>query len=458
MNAPASPHGTSLPLAQLLNHTADAVQAVRAGQSLTAALAQCPAAARPGTQALSYHALRWLGSAQALRALLAPKTPPPAVDALLLTALALLWPPAHADDLAQAGEHGPLPYAEHTLVDQAVDAARQRARPSAAFVNAVLRRFLRERETLVAAALRDPLARFNHPAWWIDRLKADWPAQWSAVLDANNRHAPMTLRVNARRSSAAAYAARLVGQGMTCQVVGPQAVTLAQPCPVTQLPGFAQGDVSVQDAAAQLAAALLIGAGLAGLKTGARVLDACAAPGGKTAHLLELADLDVLAIDRDPARLPRVVETLARLGLVARTQAADAGDPAAWWDGTSFDAILLDAPCSASGIVRRHPDVRWLRRSSDIAALAATQDRLLDALWPLLAPGGRLLYCTCSVFRAEGQERIDAFLQRWPDASRAASPPSPGHLLPLPDNGDARSVHGLRDAADGFFHALLAKS
>ena len=452
--------GTSLPLAQLLNHTADAVQAVRAGQSLNVALAQCPAAARPGTQALSFHALRWLGSAQALRVLLAPKTPPPAVDALLLTALALLWPPAAAESASSGIEAGPalhdgsLPYAAHTLVDQAVDAARLRAKASAAFVNAVLRRFLRERDVLVAAALRDPVARFNHPVWWIARLKADWPTQWAAILDANNRHAPMTLRVNARRSSAAAYAERLVAQGMACQVVGPQAVTLAQPCPVTQLPGFAQGDVSVQDAAAQLAAPLLIGAGL---PTGARVLDACAAPGGKTAHLLELADLDLLAIDRDPARLPRVRETLARLGLAARTQAADAGDPAAWWDGTPFDAILLDAPCSASGIVRRHPDVRWLRRASDIAALAATQDRLLDALWPLLAPGGRLLYSSCSVFRAEGQERIDAFLQRQPDASRAASPPSPGHLLPLPDNGGERSVHGLGDAADGFFHALLAK-
>ncbi len=468
------PPGASLPLAQLLNHTADAVQAVRAGQSLNVALAQCPAAARPGTQALSFHALRWLGSAQALRMLLAPKTPPPAVDALLLTALALLWPPAAAGSAAgtaagsassgiEAGpllHEGSLPYAEHTLVDQAVDAARLRVKASAAFVNAVLRRFLRERDALVAAAQRVPVARFNHPAWWIERLKADWPAQWEAILDANNRHAPMTLRVNARRSSAAAYAERLVARGMACRVVGPQAVTLAQPCPVTQLPGFAQGDVSVQDAAAQLAAPLLVGVGLAGLtglKSGARVLDACAAPGGKTAHLLELADLDLLAIDRDPARLPRVRETLARLGLTARTQAADAGDPGAWWDGTLFDAILLDAPCSASGIVRRHPDVRWLRRSSDITALAATQDRLLDALWPLLAPGGRLLYSTCSVFRAEGQARIDAFLQRQRDAGLAGSPSSPGHLLPLPDNGSERSVHGPGDAADGFFHALLAK-
>ena len=445
VNATAQPStpAASLPLARLLNHTADAVQAVRAGQSLNVALANCPAAARPGTQALSFHALRWLGAAQALRTQLAPKAPPPNVDALLLTALALLWPQAQA------------PYTEHTLVDQAVDAARRRARPSAAFVNAVLRRFLRERDTLVAVALRDPVARFNHPRWWIDRLQADWPNHWQAILDADNQHPPMSLRVNARRGDAAAYVLRLAAQGLAAEAIGAQAVVLGQPCPVTQLPGFAQGDVSVQDVAAQRAAPLLIGAGLA---PGARVLDACAAPGGKTAHLLELAELDVLALDSDPARLTRVHETLARLGLAARTVAADAGDPAAWWDGRRFDAILLDAPCSAAGIVRRHPDVRWLRRPSDIAALAATQARLLDALWPLLAPGGRLLYCTCSVFKAEGQDQIDAFLQRQPGAGLAAGPASPGHLLPLPDNRAERSVHEIRAAADGFFYALIEKT
>ncbi len=476
---PPSAPGHALPLAKLLNHTADAVQAVRAGQSLNVALANCPAAARPGTQALSFHALRWLGAAQALRAQLAPKTPPPAVDALLLTALALLWPQAEA------------PYAEHTLVDQAVDAARQRTKQSAAFVNAVLRRFLRERDALVAAALRDPLARFNHPGWWVDRLKADWPAHWQQILDADNQRPPMTLRVNARRGDASAYVARLAVAGIAAEAIGAQAVRLAQPCPVTQLPGFADGDVSVQDAAAQRAAPLLIGAGVDRqpqdtcgvaprgelsppgatqwasswpmaarhwLRPGARVLDACAAPGGKTAHLLELAELDVLALDSDPVRLSRVHETLARLGLSAKTVAADAGQPATWWDGRPFDAILLDAPCSAAGIVRRHPDVRWLRRASDIPTLAAIQARLLDALWPLLAPGGRLLYCTCSVFKAEGQEQIDAFLQRQPGAGLAASPASPGHLLPLPDNGDERPVHDISAAADGFFYALIEKT
>ena len=439
----ATPPTLALPLATLLAHTADAVQAVRAGESLNTALARCPALARPGTQALSFHALRWLGAAQVLRTQLAPKAPAPAVDALLLTALALLWPQA------------PVRYAEHTLVDQAVAAARTRFKASAGFVNAVLRRFLRERDAQVATALRDPLARFNHPVWWLERLKADWPAQWQPMLAANNQQAPMTLRVNARRNTAAGYVARLAELGMHSAVVGPQAVQLAQPCAVDRLPGFTDGDVSVQDAAAQLAAPLLIGAGL---PRGARVLDACAAPGGKTAHLLELTDADVLALDSDPTRLARVHDTLARLGLTARTLAADASEPATWWDGRPFDAILLDAPCSAAGVVRRHPDVRWLRRPTDIAALAAQQARLLDALWPLLAPGGRLLYCTCSVFKAEGVHQIDAFLQRQPDAGRTASPPSPGHLLPLPDNEADGLVATAGTAADGFFYALLTKT
>ncbi|CAN5247142.1 16S rRNA (cytosine(967)-C(5))-methyltransferase RsmB [soil metagenome] len=443
----------------MLAHAADAVQAVRAGQSLNEALARCPAEARPGTQALAFHTLRWLGSAQAVRALLAPKAPPPAVEALLLTALALLWPAAEA------------PYASHTLVDQAVEAARHRAKASAPFVNAVLRRFLREQDATVAAALRDPVARFNHPAWWVDRLKRDWPERWQALLDADNQHPPMTLRVNARRgagggsaaisaatsagTSATDYVVRLSEQGIAATAAGPQAVVLERPRPVTQLPGFAQGDVSVQDASAQRAAPLLIGAGL---PAGARVLDACAAPGGKTAHLLELADLDVLALDRDAGRLVRVSETLVRIGLSARTLAADAGDTASWWDGQPFDAILLDAPCSASGIVRRHPDVRWLRRASDIPALAKIQADLLDALWPLLAPGGRLLYCTCSVFKAEGQHQIDAFLQRHADALVPADPASPGHLLPLPDNEAESAVPAFGAPPDGFFYGLLQKT
>ncbi|MEO5844624.1 MAG: 16S rRNA (cytosine(967)-C(5))-methyltransferase RsmB [Caldimonas sp.] len=440
MTGPAST--AALPLARLLGHAADAVGAVRAGQSLNDALARCPVPARPGTQALAFHALRWLGAAEVVRRRLAPKAPPPEVESLLLVALALLWPA------------GDPPYAEHTLVDQAVAATTRRAPRSAGFVNAVLRRFGREREAIVAAALADPLARYNHPAWWLDRLRADWPDRWSKVAEADNVHPPMTLRVNVRRTSVAAYLESLAAHGVEALAVGAAAISLLRPVPVTQLPGFADGLVSVQDANAQRAAPLLLAAPLA---PGARVLDACAAPGGKTAHLLELADLDLLAIDRDAGRLARVDSTLARLGLRAETRVGDATAPARWWDGQPFAAILLDAPCSASGIVRRHPDVRWLRRASDLPVLAATQARLLDALWPLLAPGGRLLYVTCSVFRQEGSAQIDAFLQRAEDAALAASPPSPGQLLPLPDNDDTPPLPGFPGAADGFFLALIEK-
>jgi 16S rRNA (cytosine967-C5)-methyltransferase len=427
-------------LSRLLNHAADMVQGVREGRSLTELLLQVPAAARAGTQALAFQVLRRLGGAEAVRDRLAAKAPPPTVDALLICAIALLWPPA-------AGER--VPYPDHTLVDQAVHAARQRAPAAAGFLNAVLRRYVRERESLTAAAERQPMGAFNHPLWWIERLKHDWPQHWQALLREANRHPPMTLRVNARRSTAADYVQRLAASGLAAQAIGGHAVVLAQPCPVAQLPGFADGEVSVQDAAAQRAAPLLLGAGLAG---GARVLDACAAPGGKAAHLLESADLDLLALDSDPLRLARVQDTLRRLHLTATLRVGDARAPAAWWDGSAFDAILLDAPCSASGVVRRHPDIRWLRRPGDIAALARVQAQLLDALWPLLAPGGRLLFATCSVFKAEGEQQIDAFLQRLEAGAALVDAASPGHLLPLPDNASAGAA-----TPDGFFYDLIHK-
>ena len=443
MNTP-----TSLPLFRLLPRVAEAARAVtREGRSLNDVLAQTPPEQRPAVQALSFQVLRCWGAGQVLRRMLAPRNPPPEVDALLTTALALLWPEAGA------------PYAVHTLVDEAVTAARAIAPGSAGFVNAVLRRFARETDALVAEARRLPEAEFNHPGWWIERVRTDWPEHWQAVLRASNSHPPMTLRVNARHGSAQAYVERLAAQGRQAQALPPgdgtdQAVVLAQPCPVTQLPGFAQGEVSVQDAAAQRAAPLLLGDGL---PAGARVLDACAAPGGKTAHLLERADLDVTALDADATRLQRVQDNLQRLGLQARVQLGDATRPQAWWDGRPFDAILLDAPCTASGIVRRHPDVRWLRRPADIRSLAATQASMLNALWPLLAPGGRLLYATCSIFPAEGRQQIDAFLQRQPDAVQPDPDPSPGHLLPLPDNRMHDANGQPLVLQDGFFLALLVK-
>ena len=454
--APTSDAGSpahSLPLWQLLSRCAQAVAAVRQGQSLTDVLAALPPAERPGTQALSFAVLRRLGTALALRQALVPKAPAAWVDGLLLSALAL----ACGDE-----------YARHTLVDQAVEACKRRARPASGMVNAVLRRFLREEADLRAGLEDDDVAHFNHPAWWIRRLQRDWPEHWQAMLMANQTQPPMTLRANVRHGSSATYRARLAEAGLlpADEAPGPlpgqpgdiDPIVLPRGVPVQLLPGFAQGDASVQDAAAQLAAPLLVHAGGRTLPPGARVLDACAAPGGKTAHLLELADLDVTALDSDPQRLSRVSDTLQRLGLGpnthVRTLAADASQPGTWWDGRPFDAILLDAPCSASGIVRRHPDVRWLRRESDLAALARTQDALLDALWPLLRPGGHLLYCTCSVFRIEGQERIDAFLQRTPGA-RAL--PAPGHLRPVVEYLEPTTPPSGRGLGDGFFYALLSK-
>ncbi len=447
MTLPVNPPVNSLPLARLLGLTADAVQGVLAGRSLNDLLARVPADARPGVQALTFHVLRWWGGAHEVRMALAPKTPPPNVDALLTTALALLWPLPDP------------PYPDHTLVDQAVAAARQRTPAAAAFINAVLRRFIREREAQVAAARQQPLGAYNHPLWWIERIKRDWPQHWHALLTAANERPPMTLRVNARRGTASTYQQRLAMQGRASTVLDAPglcdtALVLAQPCPVQQLPGFAEGDVSVQDAAAQRAAPLLLGTGL---PQGARVLDACAAPGGKTAHLLERADLDLLALDSDPTRLMRVTDTLGRLQLKAELKVGDAREPSTWWDGRPFDAILLDAPCSASGIVRRHPDVRWLRRADDLTALARIQAEMLDALWPLLRPGGRLLYATCSLFKSEGEHQIDAFLQRVGAGRAVLNPASPGHLLPLPDNpADASPARG-RSLQDGFFYALIDK-
>jgi len=443
MNGKAS-SSAAIALWQQLAATAQALQAVCAGQSGTAALATVPAGLRPGVQALLFQALRNLGRAQALARQLAPRKPPPRVEALLCTALALAWDP-------QAAAYEPF-----TLVNQAVEAAKRAAPRQAPFINACLRRFLRERDALVAATDADPQARWNHPAWWIERLRQDHPQHWRAILQANNTHAPMALRVNEQKCTLAQYQSALAAINVEAIAATEAGLLLQRPLPVQQLPGWSEGWVSVQDLAAQRAAPLLL-QGLAWPADGRalRVLDACAAPGGKTAHLLECArpgaPMAVTALDVDPARCERIHATLQRLGLQAQVRAADAARPADWWDGQPFDAIVLDAPCTASGIVRRHPDVRWLRRPADIAQLAAIQARLLDTLWPLLQPGGRLLYCTCSVFRAEGDGQVQAFLAR---NTGARLLPSPGHLLPgsgaLPDNpaGDH----------DGFFYALFQKT
>ena len=445
-DARATGSAASAPLWRLLQGAGEVVAAVRAGQSATAALARVDGGIRPGVQALVFQALRQLGRADALGRVLARRRPPPAADALLCTALALCW---RAED---------APYEPFTLVDQAVEAAKRSAatKAQASFINACLRRFLRERDALVAATDADPVARWNHPRWWIDRLRKDHPRDWQRILEANNTQAPMTLRVSARRTTAVQYLQLLEQAGIGARRLGEYGVVLERPRPVHDIPGFDTGVVSVQDAAAQLAAPLLLQrlTARAADAPALRILDACAAPGGKTGHLLELADAEVTALDVDAARCEMILETLRRLGLQATVTAADAAQPAQWWDGRPFDAILLDAPCTASGIVRRHPDVRWLRRETDIAQLAAVQARLLAQLWPLLRPGGRLLYCTCSVFRAEGEVQVQTFLAH---NTGAVLHPAPGHLVPQTGAGDNAVPDNLEGDHDGFYYALLEK-
>ncbi|PZO12599.1 MAG: 16S rRNA (cytosine(967)-C(5))-methyltransferase RsmB, partial [Burkholderiales bacterium] len=435
------------------HHTARCVRAVEQGHSLSDVLPQVASELRPGVQALTFHVLRHLGMARALVDQLVQRQPDATVGALLCTALSLML----EDD--EAGTSSGLHYAAHTVVNQAVDAARQDRSTArqAAFINACLRRYLRERPALLAHAMRQPAARWNHPLWWIERLQRDHPEHWQGILTANNQPGPMTLRVNRRLVERSAYQQALQAMGVASTPVGDDGLVLDAPQPVERLPGFAQGHCSVQDAAAQLAASLLL-EGRDWSPTD-RVLDACAAPGGKTAHLLERADVRLLALDVDARRCERVDDTLKRLRLGAPLQAevrcADAAKPATWWDGQPFDAILLDAPCTASGIVRRHPDVRWLRRPTDVAQLVAVQRGMLEALWPLLKPGGRLLYVTCSVFRAEGAEQVQAFLERH---TNAVHRPSPGHLLPASDAPAGEFNDNPLGGYDGFFYTRIDKA
>ncbi|MBK7315506.1 16S rRNA (cytosine(967)-C(5))-methyltransferase RsmB [Candidatus Aalborgicola defluviihabitans] len=432
----------ALPLWRQLSATASIVQAVRSGVSGTAALEAVAPQLRPGVQALVFHVWRNLGRAEALRGKLASRTPPAAADALLCSALALAW------DEAQA------PYDCFTLVNQSVEAAKRQpdTKAQANFLNACLRRFLRERDALVVSTDVDPVALWNHPLWWIKQIQREQPQHWQAILKAANGQAPMVLRVNQRKTNAADYCMMLEQAGIAAKLQTGGSIVLQRAVGVQQLPGFAKGLVSVQDAAAQMAATLLLDGMPRG--TDQRILDACAAPGGKTGHLLELSDGHVLALEIDGRRTDRIRQNLQRLGLHAEIVTADASQPQTWWDGRPFDAILLDAPCTASGIVRRHPDVRWLRRESDVAQLAAIQQHMLQTLWGLLRPGGRLLYCTCSLFKAEGDGQTQTFLTHNTDAVLM---PSPGHLIPrngaklgaVPDNEPCDH--------DGFYYALLQK-
>ena len=400
---------------------------VEEGRTLTEALAaaqrstELTAGERGALQDIGYGTLRHLGQLRfILRELVPKRLPSDDIERLLLVALYQL---AHTRA---------APYA---VVDQAVRCAEDIAMGRLkGLVNGTLRNFLRNKDNLLADAGRDNEARYNHPRWWVQRLRAAYPTQWASVLEMSNRRPPMTLRVNAGKLSAEDYVAQLAAKDIKARIIKGQAVQLDAPCNVRDLPGFAEGVVSVQDFGAQKAALLL------DVADGMRVLDACAAPGGTTGHILELAQAKLVALDVDAERLQRVEDNLQRLGLSATLKAADAAKPETWWDGQPFDRILADVPCSASGVVRRHPDIKWLRRPDDFAALGKQQAAMVDALWPTLAAGGKLLYATCSIMPEENRQQVDAFLKRHGDAKLFKDE----QLLPTSEH-------------DGFYYALLVK-
>lgn len=338
-----------------------------------------------------------------------------------------------------------LRVATHAAVDETVEATTALGKPWAkGLVNACLRGSLREARRVAETIAASEELRYSHPAWLIARVRADYPEDWQRILEAGNERPPMTLRVNARRISRGDYHARLEKEEIRAHAhpASDVALVLEKPRPVDRLPGFAEGLVSVQDAAAQLAAILL------DARNGERVLDACAAPGGKAAHILERADeVDLLALDVDAGRLARMRTGLDRLGLEARLLVADAASPADWWDGRPFDRALVDAPCSATGVIRRHPDIKVRRTPSDLAKLTRTQARILDAVWPCLRPGGKLLYATCSVLEEENEQQVRGFLRRHPDAM----------LQPIAGARIGRQILPGEDEMDGFYYACLLK-
>ena len=421
------------------------VRVITDGRSLSDVL---PAAVQPLAdprqralvQELSYGTLRWYYRLDALlqRLLQKPlKQRDADVRCVLLTGLYQL------DQLAMP---------QRVAVNETVQATRALNKQWASgLVNAVLRNYQRQAAELDEAIVAEEVASYAHPAWLIERLQSDWPRDWERMLVANNERPPFSLRVNRQRMTRAEYMETLADQLLGAvplehTVTG---VKLEKPVPVEMLPGFAAGYVSVQDGAAQLAAGLL------DLHPGQRVLDACAAPGGKTAHILEAQRglAMVTAVDVEPRRLTRIGENLARLSLHADLVQGDAGEPSAWWDGQGYDRILLDVPCSATGVIRRHPDIKLLRKPADIEHLVSTQARLLRALWPLLSSGGMLLYCTCSVLADENSGQIASFLETHADAAE----------LPIAAVWGRECRHGRQvfpgeNEMDGFYFACLTRA
>ena len=387
---------------------------------------------RAVAQDLSYGTLRFYGTIEALLEQLLQK---PLEDVKLQCLLLVAIYQLQYDKAAS-----------HTVVDQAVKAAGLSKKSWAkGLVNGVLRNFLRQQTQLLANLDGNEFATYSYPAWWITKLKHQYPENWQAMLEAGNQHPPMTLRVNQRQISVTDFVAKLNAEGIAAQALGANAIILEKPIPVDRIPGFVTGEASVQDYAAQVAGYAL------DLKDGQRVLDACCAPGGKTGQILELADVDLVALDNDATRIAMTQSNIDRLKLKATLLAGDAGNSADWWDGKPFNRILADVPCTASGIVRRHVDIKWLRREADIASFTKQQALILPSLWQVLSKGGKLLYVTCSVFQEENQDQIDSFLNTHSDAVQ----------LPLNETLAGLSLKNgqLQPSAqhDGLFYALLQK-
>jgi 16S rRNA (cytosine967-C5)-methyltransferase len=417
-----------------------AVADVLAGRNLTLALPDALAVfpkATPqqkgGAADLSYGTLRFYGEVNAyLTQLLDKPLSNQDINALLLVAIYQLLHDK-ADDF--------------TVVNQAVEAAgKAKPRWAKGLVNGILRNFLRKKNALSKSLEQDEVARYSYPLWWINKLKQQYPKQWQQILEIGNSHPPMTLRINTKKTNTQEYSKVLTRHDIEATILGGEAIMLAKPMPVEQVPGFADGVVSVQDYGAQFAAHLL------DVQSGMRLLDACSAPGGKTGHLLEQADIQLTALDNDESRLKRVASNMKRLHLSADLKFGDAGH---WQSNQPFDRILADVPCTASGIVRRHVDIKWLRREADIVSFTQQQAVILANLWHLLSKGGKLLYATCSIFAEENQQQIDRFLKQNADATQLP--------FELTDNrvNNTNIQHGQfipSKAHDGFFYALLQKS
>ncbi|MGL1833665.1 16S rRNA (cytosine(967)-C(5))-methyltransferase RsmB [Rhodocyclaceae bacterium SMB388] len=418
-------------LAYSIRQAAQLVGAVLGGRNLTDAFEHARSrhpewsdATRGAIRDLAWGCLRDYGRGDLVLSHLLAKPLPIEVKAVLLVSL-------HRLEVR--------PTQSHMIVDQAVDAVGSFAPGLKAVVNGVLRNSGRRRAEFEALLDATSVCRFRHPAWWIQRIHKDLPEHWEQSLMAANQRPPMCLRVNRRRADVASVLDSLDAAGLAARPLTQNAILVDTPVPVSRLPGFAAGAVSVQDAGAQWAAPYL------DLEAGQRVLDACAAPGGKTAHMLECADVDLLALEIDERRAERVRSNLDRLGLQARIQVADARQSSVWWDGHPFDRILADVPCSASGVTRRHPDIKWLRRSEDIRRFVVQQREILESLWQTLAAGGKMLYVTCSLFREENHAQIEAFCARHADARSLMLDGQPDRqLLPAPEH-------------DGFYYALLEK-